>query len=150
MPSRLNDEEITMNQPRKKAALPGRIPKKLLGCLAAILLFFIVIAVISQLTNRALRSSQLYKLAVIRVKTYPAVVEAFGLPMRDGWFVRGSIRGTGSSSQAELTFPISGPKGRTVVYVQAEKSAGKWTYSTLQVKIRGDDTKIDLLQPVGS
>lgn len=137
-----------MNQPRKKAALPRRILKKLLGCLAAILLFFIVIAVISQLTSNALKSSQLYKLAVTRVKMHPAVVEAVGLPMRDGWFVKGGIKGKGSSGQAKLIFPISGPKGRAIVYVQAKKSAGKWTYSTLQVNIRDKDTKIDLLQPV--
>jgi hypothetical protein len=78
--------QILVDQPRKKEALPGRIPRKLLGCLATILLFFIVIAVISQLSNKALKSSQLYKLAVVRVKTHPAVVEALGLPMRESTF----------------------------------------------------------------
>jgi hypothetical protein len=103
-------------------------------------LFFIVNAAISQLTCNALKSSQLYKMSVIRAKTHPAVVEAVGLPMRDGWFVKGGIRSKDSSSQARLVFTISGPKGRAIVYIQAKKSAGKWTYSTFQVKIRGRNT----------
>jgi hypothetical protein len=124
----------------------GKILKPLIGILAGLLLFVVVIAVVLQLSCNALKSSQLYKLTVIRVKTHPEVVKAVGLPMKDGWFVKGGIKGSSSSMQANLIFPISGPKERGIVYAKAEKSKGKWDYSVLQVKIRETKKTIDILE----
>ena len=50
----------------------------------------------------------------------------------------------GGSGNADLTIPISGPKGKGTLYVVATKSAGEWTYSKLVVKIDSTGETIDL------
>jgi hypothetical protein len=50
----------------------------------------------------------------------------------------------GGSGDADLTIPISGPKGKGTIYAVATKSAGEWTYSKLVVKIDRTGDAIDL------
>lgn len=135
-----------MQKARKKTAVQGRIIKILLYCLAAVLLILVAIAVKLQLANNAMRSSQLYKLSLIKVTTHPEVIKAVGLPVKDGGFIKGGIKVSGSSTEATLVYPIYGPEGRAIVNVQAEKKDAKWIYSTLQVTIRETSKKINLLE----
>ncbi len=92
-----------------------------------------------------IKSSEVYKEAVLRAKASEEVQAVLGTPIEEGFLVSGNIRLSGSSGQADLTIPISGPKGAATLYVEAEKSAGKWVFSTLVVAPEGSETKIDLL-----
>jgi hypothetical protein len=87
-----------------------------------------------------------------RAREHPQVTEALGTPIEPGWYVGGEISSqvnvSGSSGEANLQIPISGPKGEANLYVEAEKAAGRWTYSTLIVDVAGQDEPIDLLAPV--
>ena len=91
-----------------------------------------------------MKSSDVYKTAFARAKADPKVVEALGAPLDDGMFVSGNTNVNGASGHADLSIPISGPKGKGTIYVVGEKSAGQWTYSKLVVEIEKTKERIDL------
>ena len=92
----------------------------------------------------ALKQSDAYKLAVARAKADSRVVAALGSPIEEGWYLSGNTNVNGASGDADLSIPISGPKGKGTIYAVATKSAGEWTYSKLQVKIDSTGETIDL------
>jgi hypothetical protein len=86
------------------------------------------------------------KLPALEAKDDPVVETALGTPIEAGWFVMGNINISGSSGEADLAIPTSGPYDKATIYAVAEKSAGQWTFLTLVVKIKSTGDRIDLLQ----
>ena len=93
-----------------------------------------------------MKSTDVYKTALNRAKANPEVMAALGTPIKDGLFVSGNTHGDGASGEANLSIPLSGPKGSGTVYVVATKVAGRWNYSTMEVEIAGNKERIDLNQ----
>jgi len=91
-----------------------------------------------------LKQSDAYKMAVARAKADSRVVAALGTPIEEGWYLSGKTNVNGGSGDADLSIPVSGPKGKGTIYAVATKSAGEWTYSKLQVKIESTGETIDL------
>ena len=116
-----------------------------LGCLSMMVLIVLFIAGIMMIVFGAMKSSDAYRTAVSRAKANPEVVSALGTPIEEGFFVSGKTNVNGSSGEADLTIPISGPKGKAKIYAVATKRAGRWNYSTLEVEIAGRDERIDLV-----
>ena len=94
----------------------------------------------------ALKSSDAYKGALAKAKADPRVVSALGSPIEDGMFILGSTDVSGTSGHADMTVPISGPKGKGTLYFVATKFAGKWTFSKLMVEIASTKQRIDLIE----
>jgi hypothetical protein len=93
-----------------------------------------------------MRSSDVALEAVARAQANPAVAQRLGGRVEEGWLTSGSINvGTGGSGDANLTVPISGPKGNGAVYVTARRIAGVWNYSEMIAGIESTGEKIDLL-----
>ncbi len=92
----------------------------------------------------ALKQTDVYKMAVARAKGDPRVIAALGSPIDEGWYLSGTTNVNGGSGNADLSIPISGPKGKGTIYAVATKSAGEWTYSKLVVKIDSTSETIDL------
>lgn len=93
----------------------------------------------------AIRSSDVAKASVAMAQSNRRVVQHLGAPIAEGWLLSGSVNVSNASGDADLSVPISGPKGKGTVYVTAHKSAGRWNYSLMQVAIDASDEKIDLL-----
>lgn len=93
-----------------------------------------------------IKKSDATKMALERAQANPLVVQKIGRPLEMGWFVSGSINVTGSSGHADIELPVHGDKGKGTIYVVADKSAGQWTFSTLQVAFDDGTPRIDLLQ----
>jgi hypothetical protein len=91
-----------------------------------------------------MKQSDAYKMAVARAKADSRVTSALGTPISEGWFLSGKTNVNGGSGDADLTIPISGPKGKGTIYAVATKSAGEWTYSKLVVKVDATGETIDL------
>ena len=115
-------------------------------CLFGTAAFAGFIALIVFVVFESMRSSDAYTTAMQRTREHPQVTEALGTPIEPGWYVSGQINVSGPSGEASLQIPISGPKGEGDIYVEAEKNAGRWTYSTLIVGVVGLDEPIDLLE----
>ena len=98
----------------------------------------------------AIRSSDVAKASVAMAQSNRRVVQQLGAPIEEGWLLSGSVNVSNASGDADLSVPISGPKGKGTVYVTAHKSAGRWNYSLMQVAIDGSDEKIDLLSGVAA
>ncbi len=115
------------------------------ACLSALILLAGFVALLMTFVSGVMKSSDAYKQALVRAKANPAVVEALGSPIQDGFFSSGNIHITGPSGNAELAIPISGPKGSGTIYLEAHKSAGEWSFSKLVVEIKASGERIDLL-----
>src|SRR5690349_2599911 len=108
------------------------VPTGCLSILVAIVAFACAIVVFA---FSAMKSTDVYKTAFARAKNDPAVIEALGSPVKDGWYITGKTNVEGTSGEADIGFPISGPKGKGTVYAVATKSAGRWRYQTLEVEV---------------
>lgn len=113
-------------------------------CLTPLVLGGLFAAFIILVVFAALKQTDVYQTAVTRAKTDQRVTSALGTPIEEGWFLRGNTNISGGSGEADLTIPISGPKGKGTIYAVATKSAGDWTYSKLVVKIDSSGETIDL------
>src|SRR3954471_6507362 len=113
-------------------------------CLTPLVLGGAFVAFLVLVVFGALKQSDAYKTAVARAKSDSRVEAALGTPITEGWWLSGNTNVNGASGDADLSIPISGPKGKGTIYAVATKSAGDWTYSKLQVKIDSTGETIDL------
>jgi hypothetical protein len=98
-----------------------------------------------------MKSSGAYEGALERVRASPAVHDALGAPIEDGFYVTGNIQVSGPSGKAELAFPVSGPKGAATVYVAASKSMGEWHFDQLVVEVSDGGERIEVSEtPAGT
>ncbi len=102
-------------------------------------------ALIVMLVFGVMKHSEVYQTAVSEAQTEPAVIGALGVPIEEGLFVTGNMQISGPSGSADLAIPVSGPDGSATIYVVAEKRAGAWQYSTLEVAVHDTGETIDLL-----
>jgi len=116
------------------------------GCLGLLAIFTGFAALIVTFVFGMIKSSDVYQGALAITKADPAVEMALGNPIEEGLLVMGNINISGSSGEADLAIPISGPYDEATIYAVAEKSAGQWTFLTLVVKIKSTGDRIDLLQ----
>ena len=110
------------------------------------MLFVVFVGSIVLIVFSAMKSSDIYKDALARAKTHPAVIEALGSLVTEGFLLSGNTNVNGASGEANLSIPVSGPKGKGTIYVAATKSLGRWNYSGLVLEIAKTRQRIDLLQ----
>jgi hypothetical protein len=118
-----------------------------LACLWGLAVIVGFCALIVYFVFGLMKSSDVYKEALARAKANPAVVRALGVPIEEGLFVSGSIQVSGPSGNADLAIPLSGPRGKGKVFLEARKSAGRWSFSKLLVEVDETKERIDLLRP---
>jgi hypothetical protein len=94
-----------------------------------------------------MRNSAAVKMALRQAQSNAVVAERLGTPLETGWFMSGNINVTGPSGHAEMEIPVSGPKGKGTIYLVADKNAGLWSFSTLQVAFADGEPRVDLLLP---
>ena len=117
-----------------------------LGCFSVALLFLLFIGSILVIVFSTMKSTDVYKEALARAKADPAVIEALGSPIKEGFFLSGNTNVNGAAGESNLAIPISGPKGKGTIYVSANKALGQWNYSGLVVEVGQTHERIDLLR----
>ena len=117
-----------------------------LGCFSIAVLFVVFVGSVMLIVFSAVKSTDVYKDALARAKVHPAVIEALGSPITEGFLVSGNTNVNGAAGEANLSVPIAGPKGKGTIYAAARKSLGQWNYSGLVVEIANTHQRIDLLQ----
>ena len=116
------------------------------GCFTVALLFMVFVSSVLVIVFSAIKSTDVYKEALARAKADPAVIEALGSPIKDGFLVSGNTNVNGASGESNLAIPISGPKAKGTIYLSVTKSLGQWNYSGLVVEVRQTHQRIDVLQ----
>ena len=109
------------------------------------LLILLFVGSILVIVFSAMKSTEVYREALARAKADPAVIEALGSPIKDGFLLSGNSNVNGASGESNLAIPISGPKGKGTIYISANKSLGQWNYSGLVVEVGQTHQRIDLL-----
>ena len=124
------------------------------GCLGSLLLLGVFVAVILFIVFSAIKSTEVYQNAVEMAKESPKVQEQLGTPIKEGWFVKGSVKTANGGGYASLWIPVSGPKGSGEIYAEAYKSAetnaGNWTWESLLLHVKGGETFSILERPSDS
>jgi hypothetical protein len=118
------------------------VPVGCLGVLAALAAFAGLVLTIAM---GSVKATDAYREAVDRAKASPQVLAALGEPVRVGWFVSGKVNVSGPSGDAELSIPLSGPRGKGTLHATARKQAGRWRYEVLEVEVDGRKDRIDLM-----
>ncbi len=140
-----------MDYPEDKKTSKNRRQLLWLACgglaLIALCIFLVVggAAGIVATVFGSIKSSDVYQSALTEAMTDPDVINALGEPVKAGLIPSGSISVENASGKASLSIPVSGPKGKGTLYVEATKSAGTWTYTTLEVAVDGQPGRIGLL-----
>jgi hypothetical protein len=111
----------------------GCLKWSLIGCGTLLVLFLGFCAVIVLVVFGAIKRSDVYRDALRRAQTDPAVIAALGTPIEAGIYVTGNVNLDVSGGHARFDFPISGPKGKADVHVVATMNGTKWEYSELTV-----------------
>jgi Cytochrome oxidase complex assembly protein 1 len=111
---------------------------------AGVLMLAAFIYTIFSLGTGMMKSSVPYQQALARAKASPEVQTALGIPIKDGFMASGKITTSGPTGSASLEIPISGPKGKADIYLEARKSSGVWSFSTLNVTVAGQPETIEL------
>ncbi|MEJ5342047.1 MAG: cytochrome c oxidase assembly factor Coa1 family protein [Thermogutta sp.] len=85
-------------------------------------------------------------LALETLRKDQTVVSRLGEPIQmASWFPVGSVRVSGERGNANLTFRVKGSREQAVVNVVAQRIAGKWGLTTLEVKYsNGERQLVDL------
>jgi len=93
-----------------------------------------------------IKRSDVYREAYSRSASDPRVIEALGTPIENGWWVMGNVNIDANGGNADINFPISGPKGQAKVHATATRDANAWNYSAITVK-PDVGAEIDVLHP---
>lgn len=86
-----------------------------------------------------------YRVAIQEAASDQRVIGLIGEPIEPGWWVSGSTETSGGKGSADLMIPVSGPNGRMTIYVEAQKSAGAWSYETFIAESVDSKQRINLL-----
>lgn len=133
--------------PQEKKSSTGKIVAFVgCGCLGLIAIGAIFIGVIVFGAAKMMKASDAYKDTIAVVQSNPAAIEALGEPIEPGFFVSGSVNINNGEGTADLTIPVSGPKGSGDIRVKAEKPSGSptWIYSTRELQVAGQADAIPL------
>lgn len=118
------------------------------GCLGMLAVAVGFIALILVAAFSLMKSSDAYEQGVALAKASPAVQAALGTPIEEGLLVTGNVSVNNGSGEASLSVPLSGPNDSGTLYLEAQKSAGQWTFSTLILDT--GESRIDVLSETGS
>ena len=83
----------------------------------------------------ALKSSEPYQASLARVLASEDVKDAIGEPMKPSFLVQGSINLQNDNGDADITFPVTGPRGTAQVHVRGTRVGGKWRYDEISVTL---------------
>ena len=110
-----------------------------------VLLIVLFVAGLMFVLFSAMKSSEPYQHAVQVVTHDPRAADVLGMSVTPSWYFSGNINISGTSGNADLGIPVSGSRNKGTVYVVAKKSAGRWSYQTLELAVEGQEGRIDLL-----
>jgi Cytochrome oxidase complex assembly protein 1 len=120
-----------------------------LGCLILVVFMVGFIAFVFTIVEGSFRRSTVFQEALARAERNAEVANRVGAPLKAGWGSQGSMQVSGSSGTARMSIPVTGPRGRATIYLDARKTAGTWTFNALLVQFGGQSDCLNLLAESG-
>jgi hypothetical protein len=113
--------------------------------MTALVLFASIAALIFVLIVNTIKSSEGFKEAIVHIEESQAVEQVLGTPVETGFMPQGNIQYKNGRQSVDFSIPVSGPKGKGVLFVVGEKDGSFWNYSRLEIKLDDSDKTINLL-----
>jgi hypothetical protein len=124
----------------------GRILAGISGAVTILALFVCAVLFIVQ---AMVHSSAAYRMALHTAEASTCVVNDIGMPLKPGWFASGKTTVEDSRGSAELSIPVSGPKGEGKLRTEAKRQDGVWKITSLEFE--NDNGRMQLIpEPGGS
>ena len=95
-----------------------------LGCFTVVLLFIVFVGSILVIVFSTMKSTAVYKKALARANADPAVIEALGSPIKDGFLVSGNTNVTARQVNPTWRFPSPVPGKRDNLRVGKQVTRG--------------------------
>ena len=115
-----------------------------IGCLGTLVMIAGASLGVVAIVFSAIKRSDVYQAAIQTARSHPEVRRELGDPIETGFWVSGSVHVTGPSGHADILVPLEGSKHSGTLYGVADKSAGRWTFSLLELEVEGRPNRIDL------
>jgi hypothetical protein len=93
--------------------------------------------------------SEAYRTAVAELTANPAAISELGTPITTG-FPMGNISTYNDTGSAQLVFSATGPKATGTVVVTETLRAGHWVVIRMQLDIKGQNRRINLVPSRGA
>lgn len=87
---------------------------------------------------------------VEQAKADPRVIEALGEPIEVGWLGESHVSMNNGQTVVRLGVPLSGPKGKATLRVEAEKADDGWKFQRLAVEVEDGGQSFELTPPAGT
>ena len=117
------------------------LPVSIFSCIVLITAF---VGAIVLFVSSMMHSSGAYTGAVTQARMNSRVQQLLGQPMEEGFLPSGNIKVNGPSGHASLAILLHGPKGKATLFVEANKSAGQWKFTTLTVEMKDTGERVDI------
>ena len=109
------------------------------------LLIVLFVAGLAGVVFAVIKSSEPYQHAIVAAKDDSRAVSLLGAPVQAGWYVTGSENVSGGFGKADLAVPVTGSRRKGTIHVVATKSAGHWRYAILELRVDGQEGRLNLL-----
>lgn len=116
-----------------------------LGCLIVILLLCAFVAIVFTVVEVSFSKSVVYQQALARAGRNPEVVSRLGEPLKPGRVLQGQINVSGSTGNASMNIPVTGPRGKGTIVLKAHKLNGAWVFRTLYLQLDGQSGTVNLI-----
>ena len=118
-----------------------------LGCLFPLLVGILCVSLLLAGLTTALRRAPLYQEALRRAQNDPQVVQLLGRPITARGALKGSMTQRSNGVEAaEMTVPLSGPRGRATLRLAGNQAGDRLSYAVLIVTPERGGTPVDLLK----
>jgi hypothetical protein len=95
-------------------------------------------------SHAAMRQHPIYKEAVDRATSSPAVIAVLGAPVQPAWLFSGDVGSRNQFGYADFEIPLKGSKGAGTLIVRSLQIRGNWEVRRLRLEVKGIPD-IDLL-----
>lgn len=106
----------------------------------------IAVFAIAAVAFEGVKRSTPYQEALHLAQNSPAVQEALGAPVKDTFFLVGSVKLEGDEGEALISAPLVGSKAKGTLTVEASRSRGTWQFHRLEVVANETGQFINLLE----
>ena len=115
------------------------------GCLTMIVLLIVFVGSILYGVTTMFEGSEPYDYAMEKINRDEQLIELLGSPIVKDGMVQGSLNYINGNGKANMKIPISGPKEKGMLYIDATCTGDEWTYHEIRVEVR-DEEIFDLLE----
>jgi hypothetical protein len=89
-----------------------------------------------------IKSNYVYQHGLEMVQVNTRAQQLLGTPINAGFLVSGNVEESGSTGSADLSFPVSGPKGSGTVHAKGTKYGGSWVITSLVLVMDGTGERV--------